>query len=96
MQTSVLQTITLHRLPELQEELDARLADAIRDCATKPELKKPRKITLEITFTPSMKDPDDIVIAPRILMKLPGRPLANVIARRGRNNQLQFDFESEL
>lgn len=95
MKTSTLETITLHRLPAVQEELDSRLRDAIRDCATKPQLKQARVVRLEIRLTPSKNDDDDVIVEPRVSSKFPARPLEPITARRTRGGQLQFDFDEE-
>lgn len=95
MNTSTLGTLTLHRLPGLQEELDSRLREATRDCTAKPLLKKARVVRVELHFTPSADDEADIFVETRVSSKFPTTPLKPITARRTRGNQLQFDFDEE-
>lgn len=95
MKTSTLETLTLHRLPGLQEELDSRLREAIRDCTAKSQLKKARVVRVELHFTPAADDENDIFVEPRVSSKFPTQPLKPITARRTRGNQLQFDFDDE-
>jgi hypothetical protein len=88
---------TLHLLsPELCEDFKQQLDFAVADCRQRPSLSKKREVHLRLEITPHPQDPDDVVIQPITTRKTPCRMIQPIRGRRGRNDQLLFDFsESE-
>jgi hypothetical protein len=84
---------TLHLLSEdLQEDFKQQLEFAIADCRQRPSLSKKRVVVVTLEITPHPQDPDDVVIQPITQRKTPCRIIEPICGRRGRNDQLQFDF----
>jgi hypothetical protein len=95
MQTAALQLETLHLLSEeLKRDFTEQMKTAVADCRRRPAYAKPREVHVRLKITPHADDPDDVLIEPITTLKTPARPLDKIRARRSKNDQLQFDFDS--
>lgn len=93
MSSATLTIEALHLLsPDLAEDFKQQLDFAIADCRQRPSLAAKREVHLRIESTPHPQDPDDVVIQPITTRKTPARKIEPIRGRRGRNDQLQFDF----
>lgn len=96
MQSATLTLETIHLLgPELAEDFRQQLDLAIADCRQRPALAKKREVHLRLEITPHPQDLDDVLIQPITTRKTPARIIQPVRGRRGRQDQLQFDFPEQ-
>jgi len=96
MKSATLTLETLHHLSEgLAADFKQQMESAVMDCRQRPSLPDKREVTLKLTITPHPEDPDDVLIQPVTLRKMPARKIEPVRARRTSINQLQFDFVDE-
>lgn len=93
MQAATLTLQTLHLVsPDLEEDFRQQLEFAVADCRQRPSLAKKRTVVITLEITPHPQDPDDVVLQPITQRKTPSRVIEPLRGRRGRNDQLQFDF----
>ena len=93
MATAKLELSTLHHLSEgLAQDFLQQIEAAVADCHQRPSLAKRREVTLKLSITPHPEDPDDVLIEPVTTRKMPARMLEPIRGRRGRGDQLHFDF----
>lgn len=93
MSSAKLELSTLHHLSAgLEADFKQQLEAAVADCRQRPALAKKREITLKLSIYPHPEDPDDVIIEPVTTRKMPARYVEPVRGRRGRNDQLVFDF----
>lgn len=98
MSMQILRTATLAQIRDgvLAAQLDAELVKIHHDCVERPGLKKPRKVTLEITVTPIGDDPLDAVdIEFQVKASIPAtkinRPMKSLKGRNG----FGFDIDTD-
>lgn len=93
MKTSELTLETIHYLsPDLEEDFRQQLEFAVADCRQRPSLAKKREVHIKLEITPHPQDPDDVIIQPITQRKTPCRIIEPIRGRRGRKDQLQFDY----
>ena len=93
MKSATMNLETLHLLsPELVEDFRQQLDAAVADCRQRPALSKKREVHLRLEITPHPQDVDDVLITPTTVRKTPARVIQPIRGRRGRQDQLLFDF----
>lgn len=96
MKTATLNLQTLFLMSDtLATDFNEQLENAVADCKQRPTLSAKREVTLKLTITPHPEDPDDVLIDPVTSRKTPARRIEPIRARRGRRNQLMFDYMTE-
>lgn len=96
MRSATMTLETLHLLSnDLCDDFKQQLDAAIADCRQRPAPSKKRRVELRLDITPHPQDPDDVIIQPVTIRKTPARLIQPIRARRGRGDQLQFDFADD-
>ena len=96
-QVQILRTSTLHDIRDglLAQQLDTELVKVHSDCVDRPLLKKARKVTLEITITPTGEDDplESVDIEFQVKSSIPATKISRQMkSLKGRNG---FGFDSD-
>ena len=94
----ILRTATLAEIRDgiLAHQLDAELAKIHADCVDRPNLKKARKVSLEITVTPIGDDPLDAVdVEFQIKSSIPATKIVRPMKSLKKRNGFGFDGDTD-
>lgn len=97
--TEILRTASLTKIRDGQvaAQLDYELSKVFADCDERPNLKKARKITLEIEVTPSLVEGSTLVEVDTVFKVAPAKLPATEFGRsmRARKKNRGFSFEED-
>ncbi len=90
-------SITKVRDGAIAAQFDAELVRIHNDCMERPRLKKPRKVVLEITITPSGEDDplDSVDVEFQVKATLPPVKLSRPMKSIGKRNGFAFDADTD-
>jgi len=100
--SEILRTETLGKVRDgaLAMVLDERLADIFEDCYDRPGVRTARTVTLEISVSPRMPDPDEIdltgaLIAFSVSSKLPKQRISRTMQASRKNKGFRFEADTD-
>lgn len=94
----ILRTASLHKVRDghLAAQIDAELVKIHADCQDRPELKKPRTLTIQMTFTPDgEKDLEFVDTEFTVKASLPPTKLSRPMKNMKKRNGFAFDADTD-
>lgn len=99
MTMDILRTESLHLVRDgaVKHKIDAELVHVFSDCQDRPLLKKPRKVTIEITVTPDGQSPDlqDVDVAFVVKSSIPPTEIRRPMKAMKKRNGFAFDADTD-